>query len=54
MRKRIYTVLACVSFIIFMVGIGSMDSPNLGLPVVLTSFGLFGTYIFGRWGYEED
>ena len=54
MKKKVYTALACASFIIFMFGVGSMDSPNLGLPVVLTSFGLFGTYIFGRWSYEED
>lgn len=54
MRKRIYTVLACISFVVFMVGIGAMDSENLGLPVVLTACGLFGTYIFGRWSYEED
>lgn len=54
MKKAIYKALACISFIIFIIGIGAMDSESLGLPVILTTCGLFGSYIFARLSYEED
>ena len=52
--KWLYKVLAGLFFILFFIGVASMDSENLAFPIVFSSVGLFGLICSVRWLNEED